>query len=310
MDLILSAARLCIGMAFMLAASVTDWRTRRVPNRIWVILGISGMVLLAVQMAFAETVPDYGTAAKTYGPVHFLVFVPIAVIFLDTFWERKPVHEGGKWNLKPVALYAAAAVSCLAMVLLEGLTMEVGQLLSVPLVMCVFIMFYYLGIVRGGADAKALLALSIVFPFYPILDSLPLIGYPEGTVDMLQMTFPFTFLILMNAAILHAVVGPTIRFFRNLARGDRGFPEMFLGYRMDIADVPKSFVWPMEAVRDEEVVLILFPKRSGNVKEELAKLKKKGLDRIWVTPKDPFIIPMTAGIVFSVIVGNLVALLF
>ena len=40
------------------------------------------------------------------------------------------------------------------------------------------------------------------------------------------------------------------------------------------------------------------------------KLKEKGLDRIWVTPKDPFMIPMTLGIVFSVIVGNLVALAF
>jgi preflagellin peptidase FlaK len=114
----------------------------------------------------------------------------------------------------------------------------------------------------------------------------------------------------MNAAIIHAIAGPTLRFFRNLARRDFGFPEMFLGYRMDIADVQKHFVWPMEAVQDDEIVLMLFPKRSGDVKVELEKLKAKGLERIWVTPKDPFIIPMTLGIVFSVIIGNLVLLFF
>ncbi len=309
MDLILSATRLGIALAFMLAACVTDWRTRKVPNRIWILLGIAGMALLAVQMLLSET-DNFLGAERTYGPIHFLVFVPIAVIFMDTFWDREPIYENGKLNPLPLLPYTVALVCTLVLLLAEGPTPEVGQLLSVPAVMCVFIMFYYLGIVRGGADAKALLALSIVFPFYPVFESLPLIGYPEGTADMLQMTFPFAFLILMNAAVLHAVSGPAVRFFRNLARGDRGFPEMFLGYRMDIGDVPKSFVWPMEAVRDGEIVLILFPSRSGDVGRELAMLREKGASRIWVTPKDPFIIPMTAGIIFSVVVGNMVALLF
>ena len=304
-----SVLRLGVALAFMVAASAMDWRTRRVPNRVWIALGIAGMGFLVYEMILSETASFFGPE-RTYGPAHFLIFIPIAIIFFDTFWDREPIYDDGKLNFLPLALYCVAGVAILAMVYVEGLTLEVGQLLSVPAVMSIFILFYYMGIVRGGADAKALLALSIIFPFYPVFGSLPWISYPEGSAEVLQMTFPFTFLILMNAAILHAVAGPTLRFFRNLARGDRSFPEMFLGYRMDIADVPKRFVWPMEVVRDGEVVLMLFPKRTGDVKEELARLREKGLERIWVTPKDPFIIPMTLGIIFSVVVGNLVALFF
>ncbi|MDD4308361.1 MAG: A24 family peptidase C-terminal domain-containing protein [Thermoplasmata archaeon] len=307
MDELLSAARLGAALVLMAAASLMDWRTRRVPDRVWIVMGGIGFCLLAVELLLSETDTFFGTE-RTFGAGHLLILVPIAILFLDTFWDRAPVYEDGKVNPVPVLLYAVGVIAALAMLQLEGMTAESGALLAIPIAMCAFIVFYYLGIVRGGADAKALLALSVLFPFYPIIANLPFISYPENTAEYLQMTFPFTFLILMNAAIIHALVGPTVRFFRNLARGDRGFPEMFLGYRMDISEVPKNFVWPMEAVRDGEVVLILFPKRSGDVKDERIKLREKGETRIWVTPKDPFIIPMTLGIIVSVVIGNFVML--
>jgi preflagellin peptidase FlaK len=309
MDEVLSLARLGVALAFMLLASVMDWRTRKVPNRVWIVLGVIGMALLAFEMINSKSTTIFGLE-RTYQPAHFLIFIPIAILFFDTFWDREPMYDEGKVNPLPILLYAVAVIAALSLVMLKGATMEVAQLLSIPALMAVFITFYYLGVVRGGADAKALLALAIMFPLYPTIGNFPIISYPADTAELLQMTFPFTFLILMNAAIIHAIAGPTVRFFRNLVRKDFGFPEMFLGYRMDIADVQKNFVWPMEAVQDNEVVLVLFPKRSGDVKAELAKLKEKGLERIWVTPKDPFIIPMTLGIIFSVFVGNIVILLF
>ena len=310
MDELLSAFRLITALAFMSFASVMDWRTRKVSPRVWITLGIAGLVFLAIQMFFSETTIRFIGTEPTFNPVHYLIFIPIAIVFFDIFWDREPIYDDGKVNFLPILLYAIAAATAFGIVYLEGATKETGMLLAIPAVMCVFIGFYYLGVIRGGADAKALLALAIVFPVYPIIQNFPLIAYPETASEVLQITFPFTFLILMNGAIIHALAGPTTRFFTNLARRDFGFPEMFLGYRMDIADVPKKFVWPMEAVREDEIVLVLFPKRSGKITDELLKLRAKGLDRIWVTPKDPFIIPMTLGIVMSVIIGNLVMLFF
>ncbi|MDO9538218.1 MAG: A24 family peptidase C-terminal domain-containing protein [Thermoplasmata archaeon] len=304
----LSLTRLGVALAFMVAASVMDWRTRKVRNKVWIILGLVGMGVLALQMLMDCSFLDTGQA--TYNMGHFLIFVPIGIIFLDVFWDREPLYDEGKINSVPILLYAIVLLITLAMVVLEGMTVETGQLLAIPVVMMVFIAFFYMGIIRGGADAKALMALAIMFPVYPILEGLPLISYPANAIDAVQMTFPFAFLILMNAAILHAIAGPTIRFFKNLVRGDRGFPEMFLGYRMDIEEIPKNFVWPMEAVEDGEIVIMVFPRKDGDIKKELAKLKEMGETRIWVTPKDPFIIPMTAGIIFSIIIGNMVALFF
>ena len=304
MEETLSIVRLCTALAFMTAASVMDWRTRRVPNRVWIILGTIGIALLAAQMLLSKA-PE-----TAYEAWHFLVFIPICIIFYDTFWDREPVYWEGKVNPAPIALYLIALIASLVMIKMEGLTATEGGLLAVPIIMVVFTVFYYLGIVRGGADAKALMALALVFPFYTTIAGLPLIPYPEHVIDTIQVTFPFSFLILMYAAIFHVAAGPIIRFARNLARKDYGFPEMFLGYRMDIDQVPKKFVWPMEAVRDDEIVLILFPSRNADQKEELAKLKAKGLARIWVTPKDPFIIPMTAGIAAAAVIGNIIILLF
>lgn len=306
MDGVLSIIRIALALALLTWASAMDWRTRRVKDAVWMLMGGAGLALMAVQMLDDSSLLHSGD--ETYAPAHFLILFPVGLILADLFWERDPICEDGKLSPLPLALYAMAGVALAVMVWAEGMTLETGKLLAVPAVMVAFLIFFFTGIVRGGADAKALVCLAVLFPVYPAFDGLPLIGFPADAAEILQMTFPFAFLILMNAAIIHVLLGPPVRLLRNLARGDKGFPEMLLGYRMDVADVPDSFVWPMEVVRDGEVVLVLFPKRDGKISEELAKLKEAGVERIWVTPKDPFIIPMTLGLVFSALIGNLVLL--
>ena len=66
----------------------------------------------------------------------------------------------------------------------------------------------------------------------------------------------------------------------------------------------------MEKFIDGEHVLVLKPRRSDDIKAELNVLKEHGLTRIWVNPKIPFIIPMLLGIIFSVVIGNLIVLFF
>jgi preflagellin peptidase FlaK len=168
----------------------------------------------------------------------------------------------------------------------------------------IIIFLYQFNMIKGGADAKALLALSIVFPVYPVIDSLPLIMIP---VDVAQYAFPFSLLILFNAALLTIVV-PIGMFFYNLARGSRKLPVMFFGYRMTVSEARKKFVWPLEYVVEGGRKLTLFPKTMDSYEEVYDALEKSGADTIWVTPKMPFLIPMTISILFSSIVGNIIFL--
>jgi preflagellin peptidase FlaK len=89
----------------------------------------------------------------------------------------------------------------------------------------------------------------------------------------------------------------------NAVRKDFGFPEMILGYKMDIVEVEKKFVWPMERIVEGERVIVLFPKKKED--DSLKKLKEEGVLRIWITPKIPFILFLTASFIISVFLGNL-----
>ena len=302
-----SVARVIFGLIIMSAAAMSDWKTRRVSYKAWIVMGITGMALLAMEMFQAEDV----LLEPLYAPAHYLIFIPIVILFFDVFWDREPIFDNGVDPL-PIVFYLLALAAVIALVMMEGTTREVLMLLTIPAMILVAELFYYTGLLHGGADAKALMSLAILFPFYPQIDGLPFIQLSGSPliVENIQMIFPFAFLLLTNAAILQVITVPLAFLFKNLARRDTGFPEMFLGYRMDLDQVPKKFVWPMELVRDNEVVMVIFPKRGSDAKKELALLREKVIERIWVTPKIPFIIPMLLGLIFSIIVGNLMMLMF
>jgi preflagellin peptidase FlaK len=263
---------------------------------------------MATWMYQAETV----LGAARYAPAHFLIFISVAILFYDVFWDREPVYDDGKKkvNFLPIILYGIALASVVALLWLEGATRDVIQLLTVPCMILIAILFYFTGLLHGGADAKAFMSLAILFPIYPMIDGMPLIQVTSFNAENAQVAFPFAFLVLMWAALAQVLTVPLALLVKNLAKGDKGFPEMFLGYKMNLEDIPKKFVWPMETVRDGEVVLILFPKRDRNLKEDLIELRKKGVTRPWVTPKVPFMIPMVIGLVLALIIGNFIFLLF
>ena len=300
----LSLTRLAIALALMSYAAVLDWRTRRVANWVWILMGFLGMALLALEMLHSDN--TLGLTGDVWP--YFIIFIPILVMFIEPF--REWGYEVKGIDMFSVILGLIGVMGALALIYLEGTTRPVIVLLTIPIMMFIFMMFYYAHLIHGGADAKAFISLAILFPIYPVISGLPLIGYPANIIENIQLTYPFTFLILMNAAIISVVVVSLSLFIKNLVRKDYGFPEMFMGYMMDIDDIPKSFVWPMEKIIDGEHVLVLKPKRSDNVKAELKILKEKGLTRIWVNPKIPFIIPMLLGIIFSVLIGNLIVLIF
>ena len=175
----------------------------------------------------------------------------------------------------------------------------------------IFYGFYNLGIIRGGADAKALMAMMIMFPLYPIIEYITIKNSFLLLLDdfpIIANLFPFAFTILINGAMILLVYMICLVVF-NAARHDLKFPQAFLGYKLPIREVPRKFVWLMERVQHGTQKVILFPRDDIDLKKELKLLKKAGARKVWVTPKVPFIIPLMIGLVIAIFVGNILFLI-
>ena len=289
----ITAAKIAIAAAFLCYASVLDWKTRKVPNAIWIVLTAVALILLPVQILADEQDLEF-----------LLVIIPIIAILSDVYWDAP--GDGTAARMVPYIKYAIALLSLVALGLILPWDTYGQHLLGVPVMMLAIVVMYMLDIIRGGADAKALLALSALFPFHPSLGDFPLI---RGDTDAAEILLPFAFVILVNAAIIVALT-PLGFLTRNLRAGDSRFPQMFLGYRMDINDVEHKHVWLMEKMQEGRHVLSARPQRDEDLKQNIEELVKAGHARVWVTPKIPFIIPITMSLVLSVLLGNILLLFF
>ncbi len=289
----LSLVRLAPAVIVLAYASMLDWRTRRVPNVYWIALSLAGLALIPVQLLVDEMDLKY-----------LLITVPILVILSDVYWSSE---EGGPLDkYMPFAKYAVAAVAIVALAYLWGTDEYFQHFLALPIMMLFIVILYMLDIIRGGADAKALLSLTILFPFYPALGSFPFL---HSYTPSAEIVFPFSFVILVTAAVV-VVVLPLGFLAKNIASKDFEFPLAFVGYRMDSAKIGQNHVWLMERIQDGRHVSSTRTRRDEDLGKEVDVLSKAGYKRIWVTPKIPFIVPITVSIVLSTVIGNWLFYLF
>lgn len=284
---LLDITRLVVALAVCGLASYSDWKRREASDLHWIVLGAAGLLLLAFELASSNA-----------DPIYYIFLFPIGFIFIDFFWDRKEMFEDGVHPL-PIVLYALSILTVGALIFLRGNEVLTWQFTAVIVMFAFFALLYWLNVIKGGADAKALIALSVLFPFYPVIGNLPFVHMPT---EAATVVFPFSLLILFNAALLSISV-PVGLLLYNLAHRDVRFPAMFVGYKTTVDVAMKKFVWPMERAGDDKR-LRYYPREEDDEKKVLDELKLAGAGRIWVTPKIPFLIPITAAVVFSAVVGN------
>ena len=305
---IIDATRIIAALLILLPAAVQDWRERRAGDRYWIAGGIAGFLLLETELLAAAV------------PVFYHIFVlAIAWIYFDIFWNGDEIFGENGPNLKGANALRMSAYILSAAVFIGGIFLFRGEmifsmLLSV-LVMILFIYILYMfDVIKGGADAKALMFLSVLFPHYPAISSmiasLPLIppmtgGSFSGVLTWEQIFLPFSFILFMTAALTSLFI-PAAMFSLNLFRRDIKIPQAFFGYRMPLDEVEKHHVWLMERVVDGKIKVSLFPKDDDS--EQVAMLKSMGKEEVWVNPKIPFILPIAAGVVIALIAGNVILL--
>lgn len=154
----MDALAVALSFIFLLYASISDLKSRRVGNIVWILMGICGIFLL-----FLGGIDSYAA---------------ISAVFMSLF---------------ALLLYYSGDVLKRMGLLSHG--------------------FY------GGADAKAIIALSIMVPRWPsfITDPIPIF---------------FSLSVLLNGAVLSLFV-PLALFLYNLSKGYRKLPDAFLAIETD-----------------------------------------------------------------------------
>lgn len=285
--------RLVLGLFLLGVASFSDIRTRKVSNQLWFGMLTIGLIVMVGDLISSDA-----------EMVLLLTPIPVAIFFVAIFTEGELSEKiPSKAN---IILTLVLIVVAVAVLWYEGEALAYDArwigVIHIPIMLFLAYLFYGVRLLHGGADAKALMGLSVLVPFYPVLEGLPIIEVPEA----MTLLLPFTFVVLVNSALVTLLVPLGYAVF-NASRGDMD-GRMFFGYRLPLKDVERRHVWLMEKVRDGEVVTFLLPKRDErkDLKRELRDLRKAGVKKVWVNPKIPFMVPMFFGFLITFLVGNLI----
>ena len=291
-----AATRLAAGTAFLVIAAASDIRTRRVRNPLWIGLGTVGLIILAVEL-FVESAPwpTWSLAGSA------------ALLFYGVFFGRPLFDEDG-FHLRPgrIGLFLAAAAMWITPLGFAGIvssSVPIVELASMPVMVVLYEVMLRARLLTGGADAKGLMALTLLVPTYPNASPFPVYTADPRVQPAFQALFPSSFVVLVDAAALQLAV-PVGLFLYNLTRGDVGI-QSFLGYRAPLDPLPKH-VRLMERITDRgEHVVVLRPKRDSDPIPEILKLRSAGIRRAWVTPWVPFMVPLLGGFLLAFFAGNL-----
>jgi preflagellin peptidase FlaK len=167
-------------------------------------------------------------------------------------------------------------------------------LLFIPIMIGFIYLLFQMRLLFGGADAKAIMALTILLPLQPNIYDLPIWG---------QSFMPASWTVFVNSLIIFLFI-PIFLLIYNLTQRNIKLPHALLGYKMKLQKAKEKFVWPLEKIQDGKTKLIIRPKEF-DTKEEYNEFEKLGITEIWVTPKIPFMIPLLLGFICTFIFGDI-----
>jgi preflagellin peptidase FlaK len=217
----------------------------------------------------------------------------------------------------PILYFLIAAFSWFYYAIIVASHVSYAYLGMIAFFCLIFYLFAILNLF-GGADAWALIFISITIPLFPFT---PLAGYPPLAF------FPFT--VLINAVIFN-LIAPIALFFMNLYRGNRApLLYLFLGYPVDGDKVQNSFGFIIEDISETDGTIDRRYLRLGEALGSLVKGGKriytkdlrlhpeqysheislyKRAGKVWISYGVPFIVPITTGVIFGLFIGDILTI--
>jgi len=282
---LLGASAAIISIAVLISASIKDQKDREVPDTHWAILGVAGMILFFF----------YSVNLTGFRQEYILLAAGTVMILIDILWEKE---------FNPFVFYFIMAI--LFIVPLYGNLSEgiFRAWASIPLCYLIYVGMYVFGVIRGGADVKCLIALSITFPNYPMYFGLPIIGAGD-------LLFSQIFVSSISILFFAAAMSVPVALYYGLRNAKEGSfsGKMFSGYSLAISEAEKAYVWPLEDIIDGELAPIKIPDEE-DIESIYSRLKEAGQERVRVTHMIPFVVPITAATIMVLLIGNPLFLFF
>ena len=227
---ILDAMRVALISATMIYSSYSDWISREVDDKVWIVSGIVGGILTTLDLVLI-------------------------------------------WSFRYLTLTL--------------ISIAIGCILAYA--------FYYFGF-YGGADAKAIMVISISLPlYYPPMRLHPFTGLASLSNGLLlSLIIPISMLILNLSTILRGE-----KIFEGFEHESkiRKLAAIFLG--MKVKDARRRRFWlPLEEERNG--------RRYFSFNILTFELKKPERDDCWVTPGLPLLLFITAGFLTFILLGDVI----
>jgi len=229
-------------------------------------------------------------------------------------WSDYKTREVSNW------VWVILAPSAFALTSLQFLAFAPNLLytyvLSFVLTSALSVTLFYAG-AFGGADAKALICLSLALPSYPI-------SFPQPYSGFVSPLFPLTVfcnaVLLAALSVFYVVVRNYVWKYRTGKRFFEGFEKesgwrkvlVFLcGYKVGVSELKKKeHLYPLEDFNENERKLLVVPKdeRRGEVVGRIQKANQDGKlqNEVWATPGLPLLVFVTVGLIVALIYGDIV----
>lgn len=182
------------------------------------------------------------------------------------------------------------------------------------------IVLFYAG-AWGGADAKALICLSLALPTYPVYLPQPFLSY---VIPLFPITIFCNAVLLTALSVFYVITKNCFwkgrirrRLFEGFERESkwRKVLTILCGYKVETAELEKGgFLYPIEDVYvgdggETERKLIVMPKdeEREEIMERILNAARRGKlpKEVWVTPGLPFLVFITAGFIVALIFGDI-----
>ena len=306
----------CMGLAAWL-----DHLDRRVPNGHWLVW--SQPVLLLYVLDLMVRGADLTVWCTLFLPWSF---ASGAVLGRPRLQDIK---AGSKVDLAALVAYTVALVGLasgaqlhgdvdpvdLILWNLEGAQALWWELIGVTLVLVIVDVAWRLRLLHGGADAKALMWITLLLPSW---GALPWLSGESSVV----LALPPALSILLWGGLAFLLIPPW-NLVRNLARGDiNGFVDLrhaFHAERMALSEVKQAHVWMLSSVDvgldgvERVVHRVRAPRRTPTeeaLDASVAALEALDVQRVWVTRKVPLLVVLWPACVAALVFGDVAGLLF